>query len=214
MDPDDDSGFIRGVNRSVALVFLIACSSPSTDAPPGNGADAPATGDAPNIGDAPTSAACTDKMPQPLDATWTIPFGGMNRAAKVHVPASYDPAARTPLVLNIHGRTHNASGQATLSHAIAKSNAAGFIVVHPESATSPTSWNAGTCCDPASGSDLDDVGFISVLLDELESRLCVDPARIFSMGLSNGAYLSHTLACQVADRFTSRARARQRGPCP
>lgn len=195
MDLDDDSGFIRGVNRPIALLFLVACTSPPTadtavDAP-GGATDAPS--------DTTTSASCTGKTTQPLDTTWTIG----NRKANVHVPAGYDPQSRTPLVLNIHGRTHNANGQANLSRAIAKSNAAGFLLVHPESATSPTSWNAGTCCDPASTTDLDDVGFITALLDELESRLCVDPDRIYAMGLSNGAYLAHKLACEVSDRFAA-----------
>jgi polyhydroxybutyrate depolymerase len=184
----------------LALVFVVACSSPGIgiDAPPGSTIDAPL-----ESVDAPISVSCAGKMAQPLDATWTVSVGSRNRIAKVHVPASYNPQTRTPVVLNIHGRTHNASGQATLSKAIAKSNSAGFILVHPESATSPTSWNAGSCCDPASTTDLDDVGFIEALLDELESKLCVDTDRVYSMGLSNGAYLSHKLACEVSDRIAA-----------
>ena len=96
---------------------------------------------------------------------------GQARTAKVHVPASYDPSAATPVVINIHGRTQDASAQATMSHAIAKSDAAGFILVHPQSATSPTSWNSGTCCDPATTNNVDDTGYFAKLLDDLEAKL-------------------------------------------
>jgi polyhydroxybutyrate depolymerase len=188
---------------TMVLSCLIACgSSPPddavTDAPPGGGGDGPPPVDAP-----PSMATCEGKMAQPRDATWTIMHGGRMRTAKVHVPASYAPQTRTPVVLNIHGRTSNSSSQANLSHAVAKSDSAGFILVHPESATTPTAWNAGTCCDPATSSNLDDVGFIGALLDELEAKLCVDTDRVYSMGLSNGGYLSHKLACEMADRIAA-----------
>jgi polyhydroxybutyrate depolymerase len=154
--------------------------------------------------DAPTSmATCAGKQSQPLDATWTITVGGLTRKANVHVPASYDPTKPVPLVVNVHGRTHNASGQATLSHAIAKSDSAGFVVIHPEAWGTPTSWNAGTCCDPATSNNIDDIGFMTKLLDEAKSRLCLDDDRVYMMGLSNGAYMSQRSACQLADRIAA-----------
>lgn len=153
--------------------------------------------------DAPQAASCAGKTPQPLDATWTVMVGGVARTANVHVPASYDPSRATPVVLNIHGRTGNATGMATLTKAIAKSDAAGFILVHPQSGTSPTAWNSGTCCEPATTNNVDDTGFINALLDDLESKLCVDTNRVFSMGISNGGYMSHTLACKMADRIAA-----------
>ena len=51
MDPDDDSGLIRGVNRLFALVVVVAC----TDAPSGS-VDAPS-----GSVDAPISATCVGK---------------------------------------------------------------------------------------------------------------------------------------------------------
>jgi polyhydroxybutyrate depolymerase len=34
------------------------------------------------------------------------------------------------------------------------------------------------------------------LADEVATMACIDPKRIYSMGMSNGAYLSHRLACE------------------
>ena len=151
--------------------------------------------------DAAISATCDGKTAQPLDSDWSLTVGSLTRTVHVHVPASYDPSKRTPVVVNLHGRTSNASQQAWLSHAIAKSDAAGFVVIHPEAWGSPTSWNAGGgCCDPAAANNIDDSGFMTAVLDEAEARLCVEPTRIFFEGLSNGGYLVHRVACELTDR--------------
>lgn len=178
------------------MFVVVGCSgsgSPAIDA-------APATID---VSEMLPSGACDGKPTQPADATWTITVGGLTRTAKVHLPAGYARDRRTPLVLNIHGRTHDAAGQLALSHAIAKSDAAGFVVIHPEAWGTPTSWNAGGCCDPATSSAVDDIGFVTKLLDEAEAKLCIDPDRIYVMGLSNGGYLAHRVACQLADRIAA-----------
>jgi polyhydroxybutyrate depolymerase len=187
------------------VVLLGACSSPSAGMD--NPADAPqsiadsagsATIDAP-----PQNATCDSKTAQPLDATWTVTVGSQTRTAKVHVPASYDPSKRTPLVFDVHGRTQNAAGEMSLTHSIAKSDAAGFIAIYPESITSPTSWNSGTCCEPATTNSVDDTGFMRKLLDEAEAKLCIDTTRVYMMGMSNGGYQSHRIGCEMADRFAA-----------
>ena len=49
----------------------------------------------------------------------------------------------------------------------------------------------------------DDVEFLGELLDNLEDELCVDPARVFSTGMSNGAQMSSQLACRLPNRFAA-----------
>jgi len=153
-------------------------------------------------GGAPASS-CTGKMPQPLDATRTIMFGGMSRTFDVHVPSSYDPSKPTPVVLNFHGYTSNSSQENLLSNMNAKSDVVGFIAVHPNGTGSSPSWNAGACCGEAVTNKVDDVGFVGAMLDQLESDLCVDTARVFATGMSNGGFLSHRLACELANRIAA-----------
>jgi polyhydroxybutyrate depolymerase len=188
--------------RAWLAVCLVACSSPSVGDDP---VDASLGGNADSAIDSPTqSATCDGKAAQPLDATWNLTVGSLTRSARVHVPATYDPTQPTALVINLHGRTSNASQQAWLSHATTKSNTEGFVVIHPEAWGSPTSWNAGGgCCDPAAANNIDDSGFIRALLDEANAKLCVDPARVFVMGLSNGGYLAHRVACEMTDRISA-----------
>ncbi len=43
--------------------------------------------------------------------------------------------------------------------------------------------------------------FLTELLDHLEATLCIDTARVFSVGMSNGAQMSSLLACRIPDRI-------------
>ena len=185
--------------RCLLLAALVGCGSGSPSTPPAPG-DQP---DGASVSDAPPAASCDANQPQPLDATWNLMVGSTMRVARVHVPASYDPHKPTPLLFDVHGRTSNASGEMSLSLSVPKSDAAGFIAIYPESATSPTSWNSGTCCDPANTTNVDDTGFFKQLLDEAGTRLCIDPSRVYMMGMSNGAYESFRLGCEMSDRLAA-----------
>jgi polyhydroxybutyrate depolymerase len=154
--------------------------------PPSNDASAP---------------SCSGKAAQPLDDTWTLPYAGATRTANVHVPASYDPTHATPVVLNFHGYSSDATQEALLSDMTAKADKEGFVVAYPQGLND--SWNAGACCGTSAMTGVDDVGFVGALVDELESRLCVDARRIFATGMSNGGFLSHRLGCEMSTRIAA-----------
>ena len=77
----------------------------------------------------------------------------------------------------------------------------GVLVVYPEGIGN--SWNAGSCCGTASAQDVDDLQFVAVLLDELETRLCVDTDRVYATGLSNGGHMAHHLGCDLSARIAA-----------
>lgn len=155
--------------------------------------------DAPIGIDAPNVTACTGKSPQPRDASWTV----AGRTVRVHVPASYDPDVGAPVVINLHGYSYDGQDQAAVSKILAVSDSAGFIAVHPDGHDSPRGWNAGVCCGSAATSGTNDTAWIASVIDELETKLCVDPARVFAMGLSNGGFMAHRLACELSDRIAA-----------
>ncbi|HET9993585.1 MAG TPA: PHB depolymerase family esterase [Kofleriaceae bacterium] len=183
--------------RAVVIVVAAACHA---------GPHGSIEVDAASSPDAPTTIPPTDcngRTAQPLDATWTVMVGGTARTALVHVPASYDPKSPTPVVIDLHGLGGDGAMEAGLTSANAKSDAAGFVSVHPNGATIPGSWNAGGCCGTAPSQNIDDIGFMKQLVDDLDARLCVDDARVFAMGMSNGGYMSHRIGCELADRFAA-----------
>ena len=53
---------------------------------------------------------------------------------------------------------------------------------------------------------VDDLHYVSLMLDDLQSKFCVDARRIFETGFSNGGGLSGYLACTLANRIAVVAR--------
>ena len=187
---DTVPGMIR---RSVLLAVAVGCGS---HAMPPAGVDGQTGGDG-AVADA--MPACSGLSAPPADDTWQV----MGRAVTVHVPASYTPATRTAIVIDLHGLGSSGSAQALLSHLSAKADAVGFIAISPDGTGTPLGWSSGDCCDPARASGVDDSAFVAALIDAAEARLCVDTHRVYAAGFSNGAYLTHRLACRLADRIAA-----------
>ena len=154
------------------------------------------------------SAGCGQPLALYTPGTTTtdqLVHDGLTRTFRVYVPASYDPTAPMPVVLLFHGG-FGTGAQVEASARITELAASeGFIAVSPDGVPDPTfgirSWNGGGCCGYAMNSNVDDVGFVRALLDHLEGNACVDRRRVYAEGMSNGAILSHRLACEVADRI-------------
>jgi polyhydroxybutyrate depolymerase len=130
---------------------------------------------------------------------------GLIRTFEVYVPPSYDPAHPMPVVLNFHGGFGSGAQQESFSKIVDVATAEGFIAVSPDGVPDPTfgirTWNGGGCCGYAVAAQSDDVGFVRALVDRLEANACIDRRRVYAQGMSNGAILSHRLACELADRI-------------
>lgn len=128
-----------------------------------------------------------------------IDFGGVTRSYRIYLPPTYTGATAVPLVFNLHGYTSNAFQQEFYSGMNAVADTAGFILCFPDGINS--SWNSGFTA-PYYG-NVDDVGFISTLLDSLAATYNIDPARVYSCGMSNGGFMSYRLACDLESRIAA-----------
>jgi polyhydroxybutyrate depolymerase len=128
----------------------------------------------------------------------TLQHDGLTRRYALYVPSAYTGNAAWPLVINMHGATSNSSQQMSFSGMNAVADAGDFLVVYPDALGSPTFWNDGI-----SPSSTDDVGFISQLLDELESGYSIDSSRVYATGLSNGGTMSYILGRDLRDRIAA-----------
>jgi polyhydroxybutyrate depolymerase len=161
---------------------------------------------APGFGDdastAPPSAVrCSGRIGPGGDTTMTLTSGGLLRDALVHVPPSYDANVGEMLVLNFHGYGSNAAEEEILTLMNPVADSRGFMVVYPDGIDS--SWNAGACCGDAWNNSVDDVAFTQALLAELEAQYCIDPARVYATGMSNGGFFSQRLGCEMASTFAA-----------
>ncbi len=132
-----------------------------------------------------------------------LEHGGAERTALVFVPEAVREGRPLPLVLAFHGGGGNARQFRDSNGFEAIAEREGFVVVHPDGTgrIDMRSWNAGGCCGLAHTEEIDDVGYLLALLDELEGRLPIDAERVFATGHSNGAMMSFRLAADAGDRI-------------
>lgn len=134
---------------------------------------------------------------------YDLQFSGRNRKNILHVPKSYfDRKEPASLIIALHGglgTPKNIEDQSKLSFL---SDREGFIVCYPQGLAGRT-WNGGNCCGGASQSELDDVGFIDELIDQLLTDYNIDPKRVYVTGMSNGGFMSYRLACELSNKIAA-----------
>jgi polyhydroxybutyrate depolymerase len=124
---------------------------------------------------------------------------GIEREYVVHVPESYDPSRKTPLVISLHGAGLWGAGQRDISGWNTVADSAGFIVAYPSG--SKPGLRVWRSMSPANMQI--DVRFISDLIDTLQAHYNIDPGRVFANGLSNGGGMSWALACTTSHRVAA-----------
>lgn len=83
----------------------------------------------------------------------------------------------------------------------------GFWVIYPQATNRGSrgmeAWNADTCCGDAAVRKVNDVGYISAIIDDVKKRYRIDASRIYVVGHSNGAMLAYKLACEIPDKVAA-----------
>jgi polyhydroxybutyrate depolymerase len=101
------------------------------------------------------------------------------------------------VVINLHGLTSNIDQQIVITGFEQLAEQEKFVVLTPQALGTPTQWT------PANTADNADVAFIGSMLDELAATTCVDVARVYSTGISDGGIMSAVLACRMSDRIAA-----------
>ncbi len=130
----------------------------------------------------------------------TIVHDGLQRSFILYVPDIYSPALPAPLVINFHGYTSNAWEQMYYGDFRPVADTAGFLVVHPMGTlddSGNTYWNSNW------GGQVDDIGFTEALIDSLAADYNINLQRVYSAGMSNGGFMSYTLACALSNRIAA-----------
>jgi polyhydroxybutyrate depolymerase len=131
----------------------------------------------------------------PGEVTLSLTSDGMARSYIRHLPPSYDGRSPDPLVLDLPGYSETPAIEALMTQLGPFGDAHRFITVTPQEQGPVAHW------DTSLGSV--DVRFIGNLLTETEQTLCLDQRRVFVAGLSDGAFMTSTVACVYADRVAA-----------
>ncbi len=132
---------------------------------------------------------------------------GLDRTYSVYVPPANKQYAQLPLVIVLHGKGGNGESMILLTHKgfsrLADKDR--FLVVYPDGIEK--NWNDGRMDeesnDRAHRENIDDVGFISALIDSMINDYNADPDRIYITGISNGAIMSYRLACELSHKIAA-----------
>jgi polyhydroxybutyrate depolymerase len=129
------------------------------------------------------------------DQDRTVTSGGQERTYVVHIPPAAADGEPLPVVVDYHGYSEGGEIHAVHSALAPFGDEQGFITVTPDSGYEVPRWDVGL--------DSDDVAMFGDMLDQVEAESCVDTNRVFVAGLSNGAFMTSSLACAHGDRIAA-----------
>jgi len=142
-------------------------------------------------------------QPQPIPGSFE--FEGHVRNYEVFLPQNFQPDS--PLIIILHGYlgTLHIIKSSTELHLITDTTST--IAVYPKSAS--ISWNTGETVPPYGWPPYDptvnDVGFISALIDTLDNQYDIDMDRIYVCGFSSGGEMTFRLVNELGHRFAAAA---------
>ncbi|MCA8900471.1 MAG: hypothetical protein KDA53_04415 [Hyphomonas sp.] len=133
-----------------------------------------------------------------------IASGGLTRSYEMHRPDSLKGPA--PLIIMLHGGGGSGKNGVKMTGFNELADAEGFTVVYPDGTSKRgpfLTWNAGHCCASALEQQVDDVGFLSDLIDDLVAKGIADPDRVYVTGMSNGAMMTHRAGRELSSRVAA-----------
>lgn len=143
-----------------------------------------------------------------------FPHGGHKRTVDVHVPMLATTTPHPPLVIVLHGAGGSGDRYLDNNSWATLAEEEGCIVAAPNGlpaspdkrssfAFNPTLWNSGLLKEGSERASIDDVVFLSDLLDSLIHWYDIDPQKVFVTGHSNGAGMTFRFAAERSERITA-----------
>ena len=153
-------------------------------------------------------AACSSSQAQqrsrggelisPSDDSGKLSDQGQLRTYYLYTPKSYNPNRPMPLVLVFHGSNGTGHSIADVTRFNDLAEKKGFIVVYPDGINHNWRIRRG-----GFSPKVDDVSFVSALIEHLKQVRNIDSHRIYATGFSKGAILTQDLACELSNQIAA-----------
>jgi polyhydroxybutyrate depolymerase len=142
-------------------------------------------------------------------------YNGKIRSYRIHIPSSYNGNNPVPLVFDFHGNPGHSINEMFETRFNKKADEEGFIVVYPNGHIDPKYimfwmkelgvinrliigfryWNFWDFIN----ANVNDVGFIESLIEELQNNFNINSSRIYCTGMSGGGFMSYRLGAEMSD---------------
>jgi polyhydroxybutyrate depolymerase len=179
------------------VLFLVGCDQATEVPPTRESTQVPTDTKAPPTD---TPEPTKTEVPQTIE-TGTLEFDGKEREYMVFIPDNYTDANVFPLVIYLHSYGWSAQKGMDYTQLNQVGNIYDFVIAYPSASNN---WNSGI--EDNSGwptPDINDVGYIDALIDNLSERYRIDLQRIYAAGYSNGGFMAYKLACQLSHRIAA-----------
>ena len=131
----------------------------------------------------------------------TLSMGGMDRTYLAYIPSG--ELLAPALIIVLHGAMGTGKKMREIcgdqfEHVAEKEKC---IVVYPDGYQAY--WNDCRTApkDDAHTKNIDDVGFITKVIEDCTTKWHADPKRVYAVGLSNGGHLCFRLATEISDKI-------------
>ncbi|MDW9378877.1 T9SS type A sorting domain-containing protein [Chryseobacterium sp. JV558] len=136
--------------------------------------------------------------------TATIQHSSGLREYSIYVPSNYNSQNPASLVITLHGLGDTMNNFRNIGFAaLAETN--NIIVICPQALSDPlsgTAWNSGAGYPfYTPNANVDDVGFISSLIDSVKQTYSINPNKVFACGFSMGGFMTERLALFLNDKI-------------
>ncbi len=135
------------------------------------------------------------------DEPGVLVHDGRTRTYIVRRPSRFSAATPSALVMAFHGGGGTGAGAEKLTGFTELGERLGFIVAYPDALGGL--WKDGVRRTMPDNRNIDDVGFISTLIDTLRARYDVHPGRVYAAGLSNGGHMVGRLAVELSHKIAA-----------
>jgi polyhydroxybutyrate depolymerase len=190
----------RRLRRLVIPAFVVAMLAAACSSSPGR---ASPTSSAPRtpIGTTtlPHRPSCAPaRSHAPGQSAQSFEFDGRSRTYQLYVPRAYDGTAPVPLVFNFHGFGSNAQQQMAYSNFMPLADRHDFLIVAPDGQGAVRHFNL-----TGEKGLQNDIAMVLALVKHIEATFCVDTARVYSTGMSDGGAMTSVLACVAPQTFAA-----------
>lgn len=136
-----------------------------------------------------------------------VEFDGIKREFRSYVPKNFSRDIKHPLILVLHGYNQPIdtiiSGYSSMHF---KADRDGTVIIYPVGTGSMEeknlTWNTKYGSFGNAGK-VDDIGYLSFLIDLFVGEMNCDPDRVYVTGTSMGGAMTYTLSCYIPEKIAA-----------